>query len=743
MKSLIITEKPSVAMEFAKALNITGRRKNGYVEDGNVIITWCVGHLVTMSFPEKYDPVLKKWEFNTLPFLPQRYLYEVIPASKGQYEVVEKLLNRADVSRIYYAGDSGREGEYIQRLVRALSGRNQRAKEYRVWIDSQTEEEILRGLREAKPLSFYDNLSESAYARAIEDYGVGINFSRAVTLAYGQQVAALSGSGKGTVAVGRVMSCVLGMVVRREREIRYNVKTKYYPVSAFTNGLTCRWKPLKNSTFYKESDLYEGKGFLSKTEAEQFASFLGESLTLTALEISAVKKAAPLLYNLAELQADCTKLFHIGPDKTLEIAQSLYEKKMTTYPRTDARVLTTAMCKVIRKNVSGLSSLPELSRYVEDIILRKAWDGLEKSKYVNDNAVTDHYAIIPTGQTQEEPNLGKMERDVYYLICRRFLSIFFPPAEFERISADFTTKGEHFSLKPERLLSSGWMDVSGKTLDTTEAAKKIEILKGLSKGQSYSASFQILEEETQPPKRYTSGSMVLAMENAGKLIEDESLREQILGSGIGTSATRAETIKKLVAIQYIQCNKSQVLSPTLFGETIYEILSISAPSLLSPEMTASWEKGLQGIADGKITREVYLSKMYQYISGTVAKIRDNHIGNELVNRMKNIYPYYNGLNTRIAPKVGGAVYQCPICGKPLRKGKQGYFCSAGRDKCGFYIWESWHEKKLTDRNIDDLMNGRKTSVIKGFKKKDGSTFSARLKLENGKITPEFVREKDR
>ena len=741
MKSLIITEKPSVAMEFAKALNLSGGRKNGYMEDGDVIITWCVGHLVTMSYPEKYDPELKKWDFASLPFLPKRYLYEVIPASKSQYEVVAKLLNRPDVGRIYYAGDSGREGEYIQRLVRALAGRNQKAQEYRVWIDSQTEEEIRRGMREAKPLSFYDNLSESAYARAIEDYGVGINFSRAVTLAYGQQAAALSGVGKGTVAVGRVMSCVLGMVVRREREIRSNVKTKYYPVSASVSGLTCRWKPLKNSPFYKETDLYEGKGFLSRNDAAGFISSIGDSLTLAVLDTAVTKKAAPLLYNLAELQSDCTKLFHIGPDKTLEIAQQLYEKKLTTYPRTDARVLTTAMCRVIRKNVTGLASLPELAGFVGDITARKAWEGLEKTKYVDDSAVTDHYAIIPTGQTQEEAGLGKLERDVYYLICRRFLSIFFPPAEFERVTADFTAKGEHFGMKPERLLSPGWMAAAGKIPDTSEAAGKIRILKGLSRGAAYPAAFQVLEEESQAPKRYTSGSMVLAMENAGKLIEDESLREQIRGSGIGTSATRAETIKKLISIQYIQCSKSQVLSPTLLGETVYETLSISAPSLLSPEMTASWEKGLQGIADGKVTRDVYLSKMYQYISGTVASVRDNRAIQELAERMKKIYPFYKGAPSRAASGNAGASYKCPVCGNPLRKGKQGYFCTAGREKCNFYLWESWHDRKLTDKNIDDLLSGKKTSAIKGFKKKDGGTFTARLKLENGKITPEFVREK--
>lgn len=741
MKDLFITEKPSVAMEFAKALGVSGSRKDGYLEDGDTIITWCVGHLVTLSYPEKYDPDLKKWSMDALPFLPKNYLYEVIPESKKQYDVVAKLLNRKDVGRIYYSGDSGREGEYIQRLVRQLAGRNKNSSEYRVWIDSQTEEEILKGIREAKPLSYYDSLSESAYARAIEDYSIGINYSRAVTLAYGRQVANMTGQSWAVVSVGRVMSCVLAMVVRREREIRENVKIPYFAIEAdLGNSITARFKPRNNSPYYVMEDLYEKKGFLDEAKAEKFRDNMGKDALFEKIDVTNPKKGAPLLFNLAELQAECTKLYHISPDQTLKVAQSLYEKKLTTYPRTDARVLTTAMCKVIRQNISGLSSISELSRIVSDIMDRKGWAGLEKTKYVDDSAVTDHYAIIPTGNTQALTELEDLEKDIYFLICRRFLSIFCPAAEWERMQAVFSSHGESFTLQLERLLSSGWMEAAGKVPDTSTAAAKMETLRRMETGKAYPAEYNIRREETQAPKRYTTGSMILAMENAGKLIEDEELREQIKGSGIGTSATRADTIKKLVSIKYIQCGKNQVISPTLLGEAVYETLDLCAPKLLSPEMTASWEKGLQGIYEKQVSKDAYLGKMYQYIAYTVKQVKTSSVSDELDARMSRVYPYYGkttGKDTGKGPGKEGS-FLCPKCGKPLRKGKAGYFCSGRKDGCDFFLFSKWGQKELTDANIRDLVSGKKTSLIKGFRSKDGKPFSARLKLVDGKIVPEFV-----
>lgn len=741
LHNLFITEKPSVAMEFAKALNISGKRQDGYIEDDTNIVTWCVGHLVTMSYPEVYDESLKKWDLETLPFLPETYKYEVLEATKKQYQVVKKLLNRKDIGCIYYSGDSAREGEYIQRLVRQLAGHNPNAKEKRVWIDSQTREEILRGIKNAKDLTAYDSLSESAYARAIEDYDIGINFSRALTLKYGFAVGNAAGLKRSTIAVGRVMSCVLGMVVRREREIRENVKTVYYTVTGTVQGdVVSNWKPKKGSSYYKEEDLYNMSGFLKKPDTDKFIGVIQPNLTLTDITAQTIRKGAPLLFNLAELQGECTKLFHISPDQTLAVAQSLYEKKLTTYPRTDARVLTTAICKVINQNISGLNAVPEVASFAANIIQNNMWTGIDKTKYTNDAAVSDHYAIIPTGDTSSIGALTQLERDIYILICRRFLSIFYPMAEFNKVNATFETSGEKFTCSAEDLLSPGWLEVADKIPDTTEAHAKIQKLQAMTKGTSYPAVYTVNQAETKPPTRYTTGSMVLAMENAGKLIEDEELREQIKGAGIGTSATRAETIKKLIDNQYIQCDKKQVLSPTLLGEAIYEIIDLSASSLLSPEMTASWEKGLTQIVDGKVTKDLYLDKLHTYVRATTNNMKQSECKADFETRMTKVYPYYKVKVPAIGANAGKpqeSEFKCPKCGSPLIRRDAGFYtCSKPREECGYMLWNVWSEKKLTDAQMRALLSGKTTSEIKGFKsKKTGKTYAAKLKLdENGKIT---------
>lgn len=742
MKKLFITEKPSVAMEFAHAIGSGGKRMDGYFEDDNYVITWCLGHLVTMSYPDKYDPDMQEWSMDTLPFIPAHYRYEVIPESKKQYDTVAKLLNKPDIGAIYYAGDSGREGEYIQRLVRQMAGRNMGAKEFRVWIDSQTNEEIRRGIREAAPLSKYDALSESAYARAIEDYCIGINYSRVLTVALGRDVGAAAGQQRATLSVGRVMSCVLGMVVKREREIRENIKIPYFPVTAtIGDGIEFRFRPGKGSSYYGEEDLYNRKGFLERKKAEQFVGEMETSPLLEKADPSVVKKHAPLLFNLAELQAFCTKNYHISPDKTLQIAQSLYKKKLTTYPRTDARVLTTAMCKVIHVNILGLSSIEELSSSVAFIREQGAWKDLEKTRYVDDSAVTDHYAIIPTGKTQAYAGLDGLERQVYLAICRRFLSIFYPPAEFYHVEALLTSKGESFHTSAEYLLSPGWLIAAGTKPESnvdgnTGGKEKALLLRQLSVGQRYLARYDVRQEVTKPPRRYTTGSMVLAMENAGKLIEDEELREQIKRSGIGTSATRADTIKKLISIKYLQCSKEQVLSPTLLGEAVFEALDICVPSLLSPEMTASWEKGLQGISDGHISREQYLEKLYKSVIHTVSAAKtygsSPEVKTSLRERMERVYPFHGKGKAPAAE-----TYVCPLCRKEVRKGKGGFYCTGRPEGCEFFLWESWCQKRLSDANVKALLSGKKTALIKGFKSKAGTAFSARLQIKDGRIVPEF------
>ena len=678
-KSLFIAEKPSVAQEFAKALKVQAQRRDGYLESENTIVTWCVGHLVTMSYPEAYDSRLKKWSLDTLPFLPGEFKYEVIPSVKKQFEIVKGLLNRKDVETIYVCTDSGREGEYIYRLVAQMAEVHGK-KEKRVWIDSQTEEEILRGIREAKDLSCYDHLSDSAYLRAKEDYLMGINFSRVLTLLYGNSVSNYLGSKYQAIAVGRVMTCVLGMVVRREREIREFVKTPFYRVlGGYTlegRNFEGEWRAVEGSRYFQSPFLYKENGFKERKKAEELIGYLdadasviyqksplaagapdaqgagatGKAAILEKIEKKQEKKNPPLLYNLAELQNDCSRMFKISPDETLRVVQELYEKKLVTYPRTDARVLSTAVAKEVHRNLQGLKRYPVADPFVQEILEKGSFKGLEKTRYVNDKQITDHYAIIPTGQGLNNLNrLPAVSQKVYQVIVRRFLSIFFPPAVYQKVSLTAAVGPEKLFSSFRILAEEGYLKVANvrksadadgteekgrqtKEKDDADGAKQAEsstdktedmpcdaafldILKGLKKGAVLPVTgFEIKEGETSPPKRYNSGTMILAMENAGQLIEDEELRAQIKGSGIGTSATRAEILKKLVNIKYIALNKkTQIITPTQLGEMIYEVVDASIRSLLNPELTASWEKGLTYVAEGSITSKEYMDKLEHFI----------------------------------------------------------------------------------------------------------------------------------
>lgn len=650
-KAVYIAEKPSVAQEFAKALKLNVRRGDGYLEAENVIVTWCVGHLVTMSYPGEYDPALKRWSLDTLPFLPQEFRYEVIPAVEKQFRTVSGILNREDVERIYVCTDSGREGEYIYRLVEQeahVQGKERR----RVWIDSQTEEEILRGIREAKDLSEYDNLSASAYLRAKEDYLMGINFSRLLTLKYGDSISNyLRSKDRSAISVGRVMTCVLGMVVRREREIREFVKTPFYRVLSTIRvqeqTFEGEWKAVQGSRWFESFDLYKENGFKEREKAQELIAYLTDNkgtggdptesrqpitCQIVSIEKKKEKKNPPLLYNLAELQNDCSKRFKISPDETLRIIQELYEKKMVTYPRTDARVLSTAAAKEINRNLNGLSKYPMAKPYLQDILQFKSHKGLEKTRYVNDKQITDHYAIVPTGQgLQNLASVSDLSRKIYDCIVRRFLSIFYPPAVYQKVSIVTKIKEESFFSSFKVLAEEGYLKVAGMP-QTKKAGKGdaepegdgerqnvdtalFQAVQGLRKGAILPVdALEIKEGETTPPKRYNSGSMILAMENAGQLIEDEELRAQIKGSGIGTSATRAEILKKLMNIQYLALNKkTQIITPTLQGEMVYDVVDHSIRSLLNPELTASWEKGLAYVADGEITPEEYMQKLSHFI----------------------------------------------------------------------------------------------------------------------------------
>ncbi|NLK77388.1 MAG: type IA DNA topoisomerase [Clostridiales bacterium] len=648
-KALYIAEKPSVAREFAKALKLNLKNHDGYMESPEAIVTWCVGHLVTMSYPEVYDAKYKKWSLATLPFLPEEFKYEVIPGVKKQYDIVAGLLNRPDVATIYVCTDSGREGEYIYRLVErqaGVTGKDRR----RVWIDSQTEEEILRGIREAKDLSEYDNLCESAYLRAKEDYLMGINFSRLLSLKYGNAISNFLNTKYTVVSVGRVMTCVLGMVVRREREIRDFVKTPFYRVLSNLDiqghQVDGEWRAVEGSAYFQSPKLYKENGFLKEEDAKQLIEELKGTMpegALKAVVVSMEKKKEtknpPLLYNLAELQNDCSRLFKISPDQTLQIVQELYEKKLVTYPRTDARVLSSAVAKEIHKNIGGLKNIPSVKTYAEAILEKGTYKNIAKTRYVNDKQITDHYAIIPTGQGFGAiRTLNQTALNVYETIVRRFLGIFCPPAIYQKISLVTGIGTEKFFSSFKVLAEPGYLKVmeysfqKKKEADSTNSGNGeteescdvsfMEVLSGLKKGMELDVKdLNIKEGETAPPKRYNSGSMILAMENAGQLIEDEELRAQIKGSGIGTSATRAEILKKLVNNKYLALNKkTQIITPTLLGEMIYDVVNASIRSLLNPELTASWEKGLNYVAEGSITPEEYMVKLENFIKSRTSGV---------------------------------------------------------------------------------------------------------------------------
>ena len=709
-KSVYIAEKPSVAQEFAKALKLNTKRRDGYLESDEAIVTWCVGHLVTMSYPEEYDPALKRWNLQTLPFIPEEFKYEVIPSVAKQFQIVSGILNREDVDTIYVCTDSGREGEYIYRLVEQeahVEGKKRR----RVWIDSQTEEEILRGIREAKDLSEYDNLGASAYLRAKEDYLMGINFSRLLTLKYGNSISNFLQTKYSVVSVGRVMTCILGMVVRREREIRDFVKTPFYRVlstiDAQGHTFEGEWRAVKGSRYFESYDLYKENGFKERKKAEELIQYLqtpddesvnvagiqgqsGLNCRIESIEKKKEKKNPPLLYNLAELQNDCSKRFKISPDETLRIVQELYEKKLVTYPRTDARVLSTAVVKEITRNLNGLSKYPMAAPYMQDILNFGSYKTLAKTRYVNDKQITDHYAIIPTGQGLNALNtVSSTAKGVYDLIVRRFLSIFYPPAVYQKVAIVTKIKEESFFSSFKVLAEEGYLKVAGipKKKTTQSSAKDsgngnsennnndtnaeagsdssdqsldtglFEVIKSLKKGAVLQVrALDIKEGETSPPKRYNSGSMILAMENAGQLIEDEELRAQIKGSGIGTSATRAEILKKLVNIKYLALNKkTQVITPTLQGEMIYDVVDHSIRSLLNPELTASWEKGLNYVAEGSITSDEYMRKLDHFITSRTVGVKGLNNQYQLracYEKAAGFYPSVNSNKTTGRTKTG-------------------------------------------------------------------------------------------
>ncbi|MCR5417577.1 MAG: type IA DNA topoisomerase [Lachnospiraceae bacterium] len=689
-KKVFIAEKPSVAKQFASTLanqmHIRFTQKDGFLESDDMLVTWCVGHLVTMSYPEVYDESWKKWQLDPLPFLPDSFRYEVIPQTKKQFDIVKGILTRDDVESIYVCTDSGREGEYIYRLVDQMAGNPHKEKK-RVWIDSQTEEEIMRGIREAKDISAYDKLSDAAYLRAIEDYLMGINFSRALTLKYRYTLQRFLEQDKVTISVGRVMTCVLGMVVKRELEIRNFEKTPFYRVQAALkiadSPVTADWKAVEGSAYFNSPLLYKDNGFLKKEDADKLIADLSEpkpiGLTLKKSEKKKEVKKPPLFYNLAELQNDCSRLLKISPDETLAIAQELYEKKMTTYPRTDARVLSTAVAKEIDKNIRPLAEYPGMAPFIRYIMEKKTYEGLAKTKYVNDKQITDHYAIIPTGaEVSKAASLSPLSAKVYEMILRRFVAVFCPDAEFLKVSLVMKRETESFFANFKVMTEPGYTKVFAdtffkKSAEGDKAEKQseesgddkekeilcdenfINLLSSLKKGAIIDADgFSVKEGETSPPKRYSSGNMILAMENAGQLIEDEQLREQIKSSGIGTAATRAGILEKLVRIGYLNLNKkTQIYTPTQLGEGIYYVVGYSMPMMLAPNMTASWEKGLSLVEEGEITSDEYMGKLSDFVVKRVQQVKQTSNEAQIRVMLQRAAPFYKKTTRRKKSKKEG------------------------------------------------------------------------------------------
>ena len=759
-KSLIITEKPSVAREFARILGVSGRN-DGYIEDSHYAITWCVGHLVEMVYPEEYDIKYKKWKLEDLPFLPKDYKYNVIPSVSKQYDIVHKLLHREDIDTVYWAGDAGKEGQTIEENIRRFGGVREGMKELRVWIDSQTEEEIKRGIAEARPMSDYDNLANSGIMRTIEDYAMGINFSRVMSVKYGNLLNDAAGTKSYTaIAVGRVMTCVLGMVVIREREIRNFVETPFYRVvgNFFDAEIEGEWKAVEGSSYYASPLLYKENGFKEKVHAEKLIKDLtNKTAIVKTVDKGISKKRAPLLFNLAELQAECSKRFKISPDETLQVAQDLYERKLTTYPRTDARVLSSAVAKEISKNIRGLRSFEPVAPFVQNIMEHGLYKNIGKSSYTDDSKITDHYAIVPTGQVNEYKSLTELQKRVYELIVRRFLSIFYPPAQYQTVKLTIGIEKESFFAGAKVLKVPGYLEIAGRP-DTKEKREKedgdgeennpknsaalLKLADSLKEGDTAEVKeFLVKEGKTSPPKRYTSGSMVLAMENAGQLIEEEELREQIKGSGIGTSATRAEIIKKLVRIGYLALNKkTQVLTPEALGEMVYEVVNMTVPALLNPKMTASWEKGLDGITQGTVPMEDYREKLEEFIRKETVSMINENLTSQIAGQIRPLAGS-NAKDMKAKVKIGAT---CPACGGEIETTPFGYGCSnynKDGSGCRFAIG-SIAGRELNDEEVKQLLSEGRTGVLKGFTSKNKKKFSACLvmtKDEEGKpnITFDF------
>lgn len=752
-KSLIITEKPSVAQEFARILGVSGRN-DGYIENDKYVITWCVGHLVEMVYPEEYDEKYKRWRLEDLPFLPEEYKYNVIPNVSKQYDTVHRMLFREDIETVYWAGDAGKEGQTIEENIRRFGGVRPGMKELRVWIDSQTEEEILRGIREAKPMAEYDNLAKSGIMRTIEDYAMGINFSRAMSVKYGKLLNDAAATKSYTaIAVGRVMTCVLGMVVIREREIRNFAETPFYrvvggflPEGAETEEtVTAEWKAVNGSKYFESPLLYKENGFKKRESAENLIGELdGKQAVVKSLERGTSRKKAPLLFNLAELQAECSKRYKISPDETLQVAQDLYEKKLTTYPRTDARVLSTAVAKEIGKNLNRLKTYEPTKTYTERILKEGTYRNIARTQYTDDSKITDHYAIIPTGQLTELGSLSDLQRRVYDLVVRRFLSIFYSAAEYETIKLVVQVEAEQFFASAKVLKNPGFLEIMGRPGNDEnkeeESAGLLKLAGQLKTGDLLKVDgYEIKEGKTAPPKRYTSGSMVLAMENAGQLIEEEELREQIKGSGIGTSATRAEIIRKLVRIGYLNLNKkTQVLSPEAIGEMVFEVVSMTVPALLNPKMTASWEKGLDGITRGTVIMEDYRSKLEDFIRKETVSMIEHDLTGNLAAR---IHPFVGkGGRGLAAKKKIEAV--CPVCGGEMETTPFGYGCSNYKKDgsgCKFSIG-TIAGRDLTEEEVVELLTKGHTEVLSGFISKSRKRFSVALVLEKdeeGKASVNF------
>ena len=718
MKTLVFAEKPSVGRDIARILGANNKGK-GFQEGNNYIVTWGFGHLVSLGSPEAQNPVWKKWSLDSLPMLPQKWVLSVIPSASEQFRTVAELMKREDVADLINAADAGREGELIFRLVYQHAECKKPFK--RLWISSMTDEAIKDGFADLRPGEKYDNLARAAEGRSQADWLVGMNFTRAYTKKHNEML-----------TLGRVQTPTLAMVVNRHLEIQNFVPKDYWEISASLGDFSAIWF---------NPDAAE---FPTRIDDQQRAEKLAENLKGVKAKIGSVKKSKkkqppPFLYDLTTLQRDANSRYGMTAADTLAVLQNLYEKKkVVTYPRTDSRYLSNDIFPTIERR---LASLPgEYGQYLD--YLRTNRPKKEKRVF-NDAKVSDHHAIIPTEKkVADVSSWPRNEQNIYDLVVRRFLAAFYPDHEY--LSTQVVVKADEESLKASGkvITAEGWRVLYPKKGQAEE--KKIDpegedeendqSLPDLKKGdQREIVNTELLTKKTRPPAAYTESTLLQAMETAGRLVEDEELRDAMKDCGLGTPATRAEIIEKLIRVGYMTRDKKKLV-PTPKG---IHLVSLAEPEIKSPELTGNWEKRLADIARGNDSAGDFMHDIADFVETVVKSIRQSRsVARPGVSRPPRIAQAAPA--SRPARPTFGV---CPACGQgQIIEGIRGFGCNRFKEGCNYVVWKEFHGKKLTQPAIDSLIAGKTTRTLKGFVLEDGSTVSGKIAMNKEKNTIELIVE---